>query len=92
MAYYGYHSPLYTGEVVYLADKLVEGNQLVSLCQRFNSKMTQHTGVNRMILCHVLGMPPENLFRIKQDYACLNKIDCRKKPYQVDVMNFRLTS
>ncbi|MBU1055061.1 MAG: alpha-ribazole phosphatase [Proteobacteria bacterium] len=53
--------------------------------------IVSHAGVNRVILCHVLGIPPENLFRIKQDYACLNKIDCRKKPYQVDVMNFKLT-
>lgn len=39
-----------------------------------------HAGVNRIILCHLLGMPPENLFRLGQDYACLNRIDTRKTP------------
>ena len=34
-----------------------------------------HAGVNRVILCHLLGMPLDNLFRIGQDYACLNEIE-----------------
>jgi alpha-ribazole phosphatase len=31
-----------------------------------------HAGVNRVILCHLLGMPLAHLFRIGQDHACLN--------------------
>jgi probable phosphoglycerate mutase len=31
-----------------------------------------HGGVNRVLLCRVLGMPLENLFRLGQDYACVN--------------------
>lgn len=31
-----------------------------------------HAGVNRVILCHLLGMPLENLFRLGQDYGCCN--------------------
>ena len=31
-----------------------------------------HGGVNRALLCRVLGMPLENLFRLGQDYACVN--------------------
>lgn len=31
-----------------------------------------HGGVNRALLCRVLGMPLENLFRLVQDYACVN--------------------
>ena len=34
-----------------------------------------HAGVNRVILCHLLGMPLEFLFRIGQDYACLNVLE-----------------
>ncbi len=34
-----------------------------------------HGGVNRIILCHILGMPLENVFRIEQDYAALNIIE-----------------
>lgn len=41
-----------------------------------NLLIVGHAGVNRVILCHVLGMPLENLLRLRQDYACLNVIDC----------------
>jgi alpha-ribazole phosphatase/probable phosphoglycerate mutase len=34
-----------------------------------------HGGVNRIILCHFLGIPLENIFRIEQDYAALNIIE-----------------
>jgi probable phosphoglycerate mutase len=34
-----------------------------------------HGGANRTLLCRLLGMPLENLFRIGQDYGCLNVID-----------------
>ena len=34
-----------------------------------------HGGVNRIILCHILGIPLENIFRIEQDYTALNIIE-----------------
>ncbi len=34
-----------------------------------------HGGVNRCLLCHVLGMPLGHLFRLGQEYACLNLLD-----------------
>jgi len=34
-----------------------------------------HGGVNRVVLCEVLGIPLENIFRIEQDYACLNVLE-----------------
>jgi alpha-ribazole phosphatase/probable phosphoglycerate mutase len=34
-----------------------------------------HGGVNRVILCHALGLDIANLFNIYQDYGCLNIID-----------------
>jgi broad specificity phosphatase PhoE len=34
-----------------------------------------HGGINRIILCHVLGMPLENIFRIEQDHAAINIIE-----------------
>lgn len=34
-----------------------------------------HAGVNRVILCHVLGMPLTNLFRIAQQPGCLNVVE-----------------
>jgi len=41
-----------------------------------------HAGVNRVILCHVLGMPLCNLFRLAQPPGCLDVIEWKKDvPY-----------
>ncbi len=40
-----------------------------------NLLIVGHSGVNMVIICHILGMPLENLFRIRQDYGCMNLID-----------------
>lgn len=49
-----------------------------------------HAGVNRLILCSILGMPLVNLFKIRQDYGCLNVISCNSNAnYQVKLLNFR---
>ena len=34
-----------------------------------------HGGIIRIILCELLGMPLENIFRIEQDFAALNVIE-----------------
>jgi broad specificity phosphatase PhoE len=34
-----------------------------------------HGGVNRVLLCHFLGMPLRNLFRLEQDFTAVNIID-----------------
>jgi probable phosphoglycerate mutase len=46
-----------------------------------------HAGVNRVILCHVLGMPLANLFRLGQDYGALNIIDCGENSCRVLSLN-----
>jgi len=40
-----------------------------------NMAVIAHGGVNRVLLCHYLGMPLENIFRIEQDYSCVNIIE-----------------
>ncbi|HDH05845.1 MAG TPA: alpha-ribazole phosphatase [Nitrospirae bacterium] len=40
-----------------------------------NVAIVAHGGVNRVILCELLGMPLENIFRIEQDFAALNVIE-----------------
>ena len=37
--------------------------------------IVSHGGINRVILCHLLGIPLENIFRVEQDYGCLNIIE-----------------
>ncbi len=46
-----------------------------------------HAGVNRVILCHVLGMPLKNLFLLGQDYCCLNILGRGNGPLRVDAVN-----
>lgn len=49
-----------------------------------------HAGVNRVLLCHLLGMPLDNLFRIGQDYAALNIIKENRAGYRVALLNMRI--
>jgi probable phosphoglycerate mutase len=46
-----------------------------------------HAGVNRVILCQVLGMDLANLFRLGQDYGSLNLIERNKDDWRVVAMN-----
>lgn len=46
-----------------------------------------HAGVNRAFLCHLLSMDLARLFRLGQDYACLNLIDTDRTPFRVALMN-----
>jgi alpha-ribazole phosphatase len=47
-----------------------------------------HGGVNRVILCHALGLSIRRVFRIEQDYACVNRIDSSvDNRWQVVLMN-----
>lgn len=40
-----------------------------------NIAIVSHGGVNRIILCHLMGVPLENVFRIEQDHAAVNIIE-----------------
>lgn len=46
-----------------------------------------HAGVNRVLLCSLLGMPLSNLFRLGQEYACLNCIQAQGAAYQIQGLN-----
>lgn len=37
--------------------------------------IVSHGGINRVMLCYFMGLPLNNIFRIEQDYGCLNIID-----------------
>ncbi len=47
-----------------------------------------HAGVNRAILCHILGMPLQNLFQLGQDHGCINVIDCRGTTMRCSQLNW----
>lgn len=46
-----------------------------------------HGGVNRVILSHILGVPLENIFRIEQEYGCINIIEQWQRYPVVKLMN-----
>jgi len=48
---------------------IIEENHGESIC------LVAHGGVNRVILCNVMGMDIKRFFSIEQDYGCLNIID-----------------
>ncbi len=52
-----------------------------------NLLIVAHAGVNRMILCHLLGMPPQNLFRIAQDYGAMNLVGRQSNGYRIQAIN-----
>jgi len=53
-----------------------------------NILIVGHAGVNRLLLCYALGMPLGNLFRIGQDYGCLNILQINNAGFQVKLVNF----
>ena len=46
-----------------------------------------HAGVIRMLLCHILGMPVENLFRINLGYGALTLVDLNAGGYSIQALN-----
>ncbi len=57
-----------------------------------NLLIVSHAGVNRTILCHLLGMPLENLFRLSQDYGALNIIEPQEGRYRLHTLNLTAES
>ena len=52
--------------------------RLDELIQRHDGQsflIVAHAGVNRVILSEALGLPLEHLFRLDQNYGCLNVVD-----------------
>ena len=45
-----------------------------------NILVVAHRGVNRVLLCQLLGLPLEELFSIEQDYGCVNLIEASVRP------------
>jgi len=46
-----------------------------------------HAGVNRVLLCRILGMPLANVFRLNQAYGCVNIVYRNTKGFRVEALN-----
>jgi len=71
-----------------LADRVIPIFESITAESGDDFVVVGHAGVNRVILCHVLGTPINNIFRLRQDYGALNIIECARKTRQVWLMNF----
>jgi probable phosphoglycerate mutase len=72
-----------------LASRILASFQKILHAAEGNRLIVGHAGTNRVILCHVLGMPLANLFRIDQDYGCLNIIECSEGRFRLKMMNMK---
>ncbi len=52
-----------------------------------NLLIVAHAGFNRSILCDILEIPLKNLFKISQDYCCINIISCFGGKFKVKKIN-----
>jgi alpha-ribazole phosphatase len=55
-----------------LLDRTWPAFQAISSIANERITVVAHSGVNRVLLCRILDIPLTNLFRIDQDYGCLN--------------------
>jgi len=46
-----------------------------------------HTVINRLLLCHVLGLPISSFWRLRQDTACINVFDWDDPDFTLSELN-----
>jgi alpha-ribazole phosphatase len=61
--------------------------KIIGRHQGENIAIVSHGGVIRIILCELLGIPLENLFRIEQNFAALNIVEMWDYPV-IKLMNY----
>ena len=80
------------GESFYdLQSRVVPAFQTLIANLQSNLMIVGHAGVNRVILCHLLGIPLARLFCLGQDYAAVNLILSGHEGIQVQLINFTLS-
>jgi len=83
-------SPLGGESTLDVRDRLVPALEKLLLLSKLRNKafsIVAHGGVNRIILCHLLGMPLQNIFRIEQDFGALNIIEIWDETPVVKLIN-----
>jgi alpha-ribazole phosphatase len=81
-------SPVNGETTLQVRDRVVEGFEtILRVHPGERIAIVAHGGVNRVILCHILGIPLENIFRVDQDFAALNIIEFWDRYPVVKLMN-----
>lgn len=70
-----------------LQNRVVPAFNDIAMSAAGDTLIVAHAGVNRVILCHILGMPLSNLFRLEQDFGCINIIDNQRRSLKVKGVN-----
>jgi probable phosphoglycerate mutase len=60
-------------------------------CESDHIVVVSHAGINRLLLCHLLGMPITQLFHLAQDYGCVNIVQQTGESICVKLVNGRST-
>lgn len=82
------HSPVGGESTLEVKERVVRAlNEILNRHIGDNVAMVAHGGVNRIIICHILGMPLENIFRIEQDYGAVNVVEFWDKYPVVKLLN-----
>ena len=81
-------SPPYGESTIEVRDRVIRAlDRILSEHTEGTIAIVAHGGVNRVILCHLLGIPLENIFRIEQDFAGVNVIEFSGRYPLVRLMN-----
>ncbi len=69
-------SPMKGESTIEVRERALETfNLLVNKHRGEDIAIVAHGGINRVIICELLGIPLENIFRIEQDFAAMNLIE-----------------
>jgi alpha-ribazole phosphatase len=82
------HSPVGGESTLEVKERVVKAlEEILNRHIGDNVAIVAHGGVNRILICHVLGTPIENIFRIEQDYGAVNVIEFWNKYPVVKLLN-----
>jgi len=82
------YSPIEGESTITVKDRVIPSlTRILESHKGENIAVVAHGGVNRIILCHFLGIPMENIFRVEQDYAAVNIIELWDKYPVVKLLN-----
>ncbi len=70
-----------------IQDKKNHESCIMNLASSSSIAIVAHGGVNRIILCHIMGIPLKNIFRVEQDFAAVNIIEFWEKYPVVKLIN-----
>lgn len=86
------HSPMGGESTIEVKERVVKAlDEILEANIGNNVAVVAHGGVNRILICNILGIPLENIFRIEQDYASVNVIEFWDKYPVVKLLNGRLS-